>query len=173
MTPVGHSLVGATIAAACLPLRLSKTTCFLGFTSFIFLANLPDAPLPGWGHHRYYISHSVFVNVAFIAGLLLIGSLWRTGREQLGGWRMLTGGAAAWLSHFLLDTFYNHGRGLAMFWPLSDAHLALPIPWFSTMHPFPPYLNSHSIRVWAVELLVYSVLLGLALTWRYRIGKSK
>jgi hypothetical protein len=35
-------------------------------------------------------------------------------RTRTGGWLVLAGGGVAWLSHLLLDTFYNHGLGLAM-----------------------------------------------------------
>ncbi len=162
MTPVGHSLMGVTIAVVCLPSKLSKTASFLGLTNFVVLANLPDAPLPGWGHDRYGISHSVFVNVALIAGLVLV---LRRAWPRL--WRVFAGGAVAWLSHLLLDTLYNHGRGLAMFWPMSQARLVLPVPWFSILHDFPPSLNSHNLRVFGVEILVYGALLGVALVWRY------
>jgi hypothetical protein len=32
---------------------------------------------------------------------------------------------------YRLDSLYNHGHGVAIFWPLSDVRLALPIPWFA------------------------------------------
>ena len=34
--------------------------------AFVALANLPDWPLPNWGHDRHDISHSIFVNVGLI-----------------------------------------------------------------------------------------------------------
>ena len=33
---------------------------------FLGLAVVPDWPLPGWGHDRYAVSHSVFVNLGLI-----------------------------------------------------------------------------------------------------------
>jgi hypothetical protein len=172
MTPVGHSLMGAAIAALCLPSSLPRTSRVIGFLSFIVLASLPDAPLPSWGHDRYHVSHSLFINGACIALLMLGSRAWPQGRARVGGWRVIVGAVGAWLSHLLLDTFYNHGRGLAMFWPVSQTRLALPMPWFNTLNGSPPLLGRHIAYVFGVELLAYGTLLVLALAWRYRLVKS-
>lgn len=138
-------------------------------TSFVVLANLPDAPLPGWGHDRYLVSHSLFVNGAIIAVLMLGLSVWHVARDRIGGLQVMVGSAMAWLSHMLLDSFYNHGRGIAIFWPFGLGRLALPIPWFSTLGGFPPSLDAHTVYVCVVELLCYGPLLVLAMYWRHRV----
>lgn len=172
MTPVGHSLTGAAVAAACLPHSLSKRARIVGFLSFVCLASLPDAPLPGWGHDRYRVSHSLFINGSWIALLVFVSHMWHQGRAWVGDWRVVVGAAVAWLSHLLLDTFYSHGRGLAMFWPASQARLALPIPWFHTLHGHPPPFSRHIASVFVIELLAYGTLLALVLAWHYRSVKS-
>ena len=174
MTTVGHSLMGMAIAVACLPSDFSKTARTIGFLSFIVLANLPDAPLSGWGHDRYDISHSLFVNSCFIALFILGASIWCQGQwSWTREWRVAVGAASAWLSHLLLDTFYNHGRGLAMFWPVSEAHLALPIPWFKTLHGSSSPFIRHSMNVFGIECLAYGTFLLLVLAWRYRLVKLR
>lgn len=158
MTSVGHTLTGFGIAVAGMPSGLRRrgrvTLLLLAGTA----ANVPDFPLPGWGHHMYHISHSLFVTVA---GLTALGLWLRTRpelRSRVAGWRGLSLLAMAWLSHFLLDALYNHGRGVGIFWPLSDAHLALPVPWFETLRP--PWRTARNLRVFAVELGVYGALLA-------------
>ena len=44
------------------------------------------------------------------------------------GSRVLVAWSLAWLSHMVLDAMYNHGLGIGVFWPFSDAHLVLPLP---------------------------------------------
>jgi membrane-bound metal-dependent hydrolase YbcI (DUF457 family) len=78
---------------------------------------------------------------------------------KLGGWKVLLGGSLAWVSHLLLDTFYNHGKGLAMFWPFSDARLALPISWFSVVKNLPRPITWELIRILLIELAFYGTLL--------------
>jgi hypothetical protein len=56
-----------------------------------------------------------------------------------------------------LDSLYNHGRGIAIFWPFSDAHLAMPVPWFETIS-LPPFTESN-LRVFGIEALVYGIIL--------------
>lgn len=159
MTPIGHSLVGAAIgtaAAASLESGRARRATIVAMT---LIANLPDWPLPGWGHSQYAVSHSVVVGVLLVvvaAGLL--PSRWK----HFGRWEFLLGGALALFSHYLLDSFYNHGKGIAIFWPLSDARLILPIPWFETM-TLRPLFSSHNVRVWAAELTVYGAI--FVATW--------
>jgi len=133
------------------------------------LASAPDFPLPLWGHERYDISHSLFVNLALI--LILISVLWKW-RATLGGWRVLLGGSGAWLSHLLLDSFYNHGGGVGIFWPFSTAHLTLPIPWFSVIPTFPPPLTLETARIALIELVSYGVILLLAIGLKRQRFKS-
>jgi hypothetical protein len=134
---------------------------------FVVLANAPDLPLPGWGHDRYFISHSVFVTSAavLIAACAALAIMRAMGRQSSR--RLILAGAMAWYSHLLLDTFYNHGKGLAIFWPVSDARIALPLPWFSTMR-LPPIFSSHNVRVWLIEAAAYGALLAAAVFTKHR-----
>ena len=158
MTQIGHSITGAALGILAMPAtgRTRRKACVI--VACVVLANVPDFPLSCWGHQRYDVSHSLFVNLAaarvFVLPLLLCSRL----RNRLGGRAVVVGGAAAWLSHLLLDTFYNHGHGLAMFWPLSKARLALPISWFETATPL-PHFDSHTARVWGIEFLSYGLVL--------------
>jgi membrane-bound metal-dependent hydrolase YbcI (DUF457 family) len=80
--------------------------------------------------------------------------------------------ASALLSHYLLDSFYNHGRGIALFWPISDGRLALPIPWFSTLGSLTPALDWHLIRTCGIELVCYGSLLGIAVWVRHAFAPT-
>ena len=80
--------------------------------------------------------------------------------------RSVTLSVLAWFSHLLLDSFYGHGLGVALLWPLSDARLALPIAWFETWRGMPPPLNGHTFRVAATEFLFYFPLVVLFLEGR-------
>ena len=162
MTPLGHSLFGATLAVAGgRSPSVGKGTAAIVLAAVVS-ANVPDLPLPGWGHSNYRVSHSVFVGLSLIATAGLLYLAVPNGRQKLGGWRVFRVCAAALLSHYLLDSFYNHGRGIALSWPISDARLALPIPWFSTLGSLTPALDWHLIRTCAIELVCYGSLLGIA-----------
>ena len=170
MTTVGHSLAGLAIAALVVPRGWSVRAKVAGFTAFALLANLPDAPLPGWGHSRYLISHSLFVALAAVAVPVAALAALRRPRAWLGGWPVVLGGAGAWLSHLLLDTFYNHGRGLRMFWPASrTAALKLPVPWFSVLRGGWA-ADVYSLRIATIELLCYGGLLAACVLARRRFG---
>ncbi len=115
MTTVGHSLTGIAIAALTLPQAQTRRWYFFIGAGFVFFANLPDYPLPGWGHNSYLVSHSIFVT-ALLAALLGLLLLWPTFQAGVGK-RVLVAWSAAWFSHMLLDSMYNHGQGIAIFWP--------------------------------------------------------
>jgi membrane-bound metal-dependent hydrolase YbcI (DUF457 family) len=177
MTPVGHTLTGIAIGIICLPERASRKRTLAHITTFGFLANVPDLPFEHWGHDRYRVSHSLFVNLAWILVVLGVCTIWRPARIRMGGWSVLVGGVIACLSHLLLDSFYNHGRGIAIFWPVSKAHLRLPIRWFAVAHnprsPFRPEVG----QIVGIELVCYSALVGVAVAvrrtgLRYRHSQS-
>jgi|SRR3989304_307785 len=167
MTPIGHSLVGMAIGVVCMPRYKGFLPKAAILTGFIALANLPDWRLPGWGHTRYEISHSVFVNLALIIVFAVLLRLCNPIRTGIASWPVILGGAAAWLSHLLLDSFYNHGLGVAIFWPLSTARLALPMPWFRALPSSPPPLTIDTFYIYLVELLFYGPILLVAIGWRY------
>ena len=128
---------------------------------FVVLANAPDLPCPAWGHERYEISHSLLVTTIGVA-CLEIFLLWKSQAWPAITLPVAVGMGMTWYSHLLLDTFYNHGKGLAIYWPWSDARLALPIPWFDNLEPV-PVISWHNASVCAVEATVYGGLLVLVL----------
>jgi hypothetical protein len=169
MTPIGHSLMGLAIGYVVVPRDFSKREKSIALAAFVMLTNAPDWPLPGWGHDRYDVSHSLFVTMAGVTltGVAAAVLLRRTPYLQ---WRSIVGGAVAWLSHLLLDTLYDGRKGLAMFWPVSDARVSLPVPCFRTMQ-LSPLVSAHNASVFAIEAVVYGSILGLVWFGRQRIER--
>ena len=161
MTQVGHTLTGIAIGVACLPEAKSTRWKTVHLAVFALLALVPDFRFQYWGHHRYYISHSIFMNLLIIIHILLVFICLKEFREKLGGWSVVIGGVLAWLSHLLLDTFYNHGKVLLMFWPFSEARLALSIPWFSVVEKPPPPFTSETVSILLIEFAFYGAILLL------------
>jgi len=143
------------IAALALPQAQSRRWYLWMLFAFGFFANLPDYPLPGWGHVSYHVSHSIFVT-ALLAALMALLLLWPTFHERVGR-RVLVAWSIAWFSHMVLDSMYNHGQGIAIFWPVSDAHLAMPVTWFETVRL--PVKSEHNLRVFAIETVVFGAAL--------------
>lgn len=173
MTFIGHSITGVTIGLLAIPStwRLRVTAPLL--IGFAVLANLPDFRLPYWGHHRYDISHSIFINTGIILFIALPFLFLPSSRRHRVALRpLLLGASAAWVSHLFLDTFYNHGHGLAMFWPFSTARLSLAIPWFETVRKPLPHFDAHTVRVWLLELVSYGAVLALVLLVRKRYFRN-
>ena len=159
MTPVGHTLTGLAIGILATPREWPARRQVAALPAFALLANAPDFPIPYWGHHRYLISHSVFstcVGVVLLAGIV---RLYAGGRIP---WHLYVGEALAWYSHLLLDSFYNHGRGIRVYWPFGDGRWRLPIPWFSIMQR-EPLFGRHNRRVWLIEAVAYGTLLTVTL----------
>lgn len=169
MTQVGHALTGTAIGVICLPKYKSRRYQFIHFATFIALGLVPDFPFPSWGHDKYYISHSLFVNLLFIVGFITLLALFKNIRAKIGGWMVITWGAAAWLSHLLLDSFYNHGKGVAIFWPFSKARLILPVPWLSVVKTPPPPITPELLRILLIEFITFSPLVILAILIRNRV----
>jgi membrane-bound metal-dependent hydrolase YbcI (DUF457 family) len=162
MTTVGHGLTGLSIAVLTLPRGRSLLWYLLVGHFFIFFANVPDFPLPGWGHADYHISHSIFVTAllaSFLALLLLLPGF----NAQVGA-KVLLAWSLAWFSHMPLDALYSHNIGIAIFWPFSDAHLSMPVPWFDTIR-WPPR-SAHNLRVFGIETLCFGVLLIMCIGLR-------
>lgn len=166
MTSVGHTLTGLAFAAVAIPRDWSRRPKVLGFLVFALLAGGPDLPAPFWGHSEYLISHSIFVSFGLVAGVAALAATLPRLRTAVGGWPVVCAGAAAWLSHLLLDSFYNHGMGVRIFWPLSLEALSLPVPWFDVLRVgIPP---PAVLRIFAIEFAVYGTLLGFCWLWRAR-----
>lgn len=162
---MGHSLAGLAVGVLCMPAAWSRRKQAALLLLMVGLASLPDLPLPYWGHHRYEVSHSLFVNLAAMLVAAAGLAAWRRARDYLGGWRVVACCALVWLSHFLLDALYNHGRGVRIYWPLSDASLNLPLPWFSVLPG--PRADPAALRIFGVEALCYGALLLLCLVGRW------
>jgi hypothetical protein len=168
MTSVGHSLVGLSFGALAIPRSWRGRPKALAFGVFGLLAGGPDLPAPSWGHSEYLVSHSIFVNLALVAVVAALAAASPRLRSALGGWPVVCAGAAAWLSHLLLDSFYSHGKGIRIFWPLSLDALSLPVPWFDVLYLGIP--GHAALEIFAVEFAFYGALLGLCLLWRARRG---
>ncbi len=121
---------------------------------YIFAAYIPDLPVPGWGHWQYHISHSVFVNILIMIPFVIILCYLKYAKN-IGSYVVIIGAMIAWLSHFLLDSFYNHGKGIGIFWPFSSSKLALPVPWFSTLQSTSSLLSYYNLKVFLIEFLFY------------------
>jgi membrane-bound metal-dependent hydrolase YbcI (DUF457 family) len=154
MTFVGHSLMGASLAQAAVPANASWKQWLLIVNIYVLLAFFPDLPLPGWGHSRYFFSHSLFVNLILIIPLACLACYYRSSKGVVS-YPLVAGAIVAWLSHFPLDALYNHGQGVAIYWPFSKAVLNLPLPWFTTLDMRQPLNAVHNTRVFLVEALFY------------------
>ena len=167
MTFVGHCLTGLSFAALVVPRNWERKEKVAVFAVLTLVANAPDLPLPFWGHYSYRVSHSLFVNLALVAvvvGLLTSSRAWRS--KAAMRW-VVAGGAAAWLSHLLLDSFYSHGQGIRIFWPVSDAALNLAVPWFHVLRRGSS-ADLATLRILATEAVFYGAFLGACLIWRRR-----
>lgn len=176
MTGVGHSLIGISIGVLGMPGRWSLPAKAAWLAIAACLANVPDLPLPCWGHDRYEISHSLPVLAALAAFAALLLAARPTLRRRFGGWRVPAAATAAWASHIVLDSLYSHGRGLRVLWPLSPWRLAMPIPWLHNMHR--GMIDGWLLRVAAIEVatfgpvLIACVLIRRALTRRGGVGPA-
>jgi len=165
MTTVGHSLAGLSIAALTLPKGKSLMWYLLVGHFFVFFANVPDFPLANWGHASYQVSHSIFVT-GLMASLMALLLFYPPFNRHVGA-KIVFWWSVTWLVHMVLDSMYNHGRGIGIFWPFSDAHLVMPVPWFETL-TWPPF-TEHNRDVFLIEIVVYGTLLALCLVLRRRL----
>ena len=166
MTFIGHSLVGASLAQATIPAGASWKQWAFVVNLYVLLAFFPDLPFPGWGHFRYYFSHSLIINLLLIIPTAALCCYYRS-RRMIASYPLIAGAVVAWLSHFPLDAMYNHGQGVAIYWPLSEGVLNLPLPWFATLDMRQPLTGAHNARVFLVEALFYLPMFAGALGARY------
>lgn len=160
MSPVGHTLTGIAIGVLTLPTGASVRSRLVWLAATAGFANAPDLPLPCWGHDRYDISHSVFITTLGVFVWVLIALSLRTTAWRVP-LRLGVACALAWFSHLLLDTFYNHGKGLAIFWPLNEGRVALPVPYFSTLRLDTLFCH-HNLEVAAIEGAAFGLLLAVS-----------
>ena len=173
MTLLGHSLFGAALGVAFAPRAWSHPRKAAFVVACATLATVPDFALPRWGHERYDVSHSVFVNggLAALAALVVATMALRL-RHPLPGRLLLTGGLA-WLSHLVLDALYAHGKGIAIFWPFGRGRLNLSLPWFETLDRGIPLFSPPNLRVFLVELVAFGTLLGVVCLVRAACGPHR
>ena len=170
MTLVGHSLTGLAIGMFAVRSSWPLFVKILVVFHFGWLAYIPDFPFPGWGHNNYLISHSIFVNLAIVGVVAAVLAVWRRVREVIGYQRIVLCGTGAWLSHLLLDSFYNHGIGIRIYWPFSDARFALPIPWLGAIRPPPQLFTLHNLYIFFVEFVTFFPLFALSILAIQRLG---
>jgi membrane-bound metal-dependent hydrolase YbcI (DUF457 family) len=156
MTPIGHALPGASFGTISVPRETRGFRKLFHVVCFIFLGNIQDLPIPMWGHDRYDISHSIFVSLLLCLLFVFILTFWfrYINRSFVNRW-ILFCGCLAIVSHLLLDSFYNHGLGVPIFWPFSDKSLVLPISWLSVQKDFPPPFTLEMIRIWLLEFVTF------------------
>ncbi|MFZ5569849.1 MAG: hypothetical protein ACOZF0_05570 [Thermodesulfobacteriota bacterium] len=172
MTSLAHTLVGSSIALLCMPVMEKARLRLMFMGAMIAVANLPDWPIPGWGHFRLDISHSIIANGGLMLCLLvtwriLAGSLFGKCRP------VAVGVLAAWMSHLLLDTLYVDSS-LAIFWPVSAAGVSLPVPWLKTLPHVPPPFDHQIQRILMLETFTFLplVILAAAMRLRCRVGRK-
>lgn len=166
MTSLGHTLVGVSIGMLCMPAMEKARHRIIFMVGMIAIASLPDWPIPGWGHYRLDISHSIIVNGAAMLGIVvglrrLAGPTFRQYRK------VVVGAMTAWMSHFVLDAFYADSS-LAIFWPLNNASVTVPIPWLKTMPHAPPPFDRQILQIFMFEALTFLPLLFLVAALRMR-----
>ncbi len=170
MTTLGHSLTGLAAFAVVIPSRSFGLGQLVWAALFIALASTPDWPLPGWGHQDLLVSHSLWLNIALCAAVAAI--LKKLAPDRFAETPLLAAGAAAWLSHILLDTLYGDLSGMAIFWPFSSAVVSLPVPWLRTLPHLPPPFDATVISILTLEFLTFAplVLLGYWLGRKWRMA---
>ncbi len=159
MSPVGHSLVGLAIGVMAIDARQPLSRRVGVLAAFVAAANLPDWPLPYWGHSAYSISHSLPVTAGLIALIAGIVKVCRPHKSRT----LLFALAAAWLSHLLLDSLYAHGKGVGVGWHFMDYRLRFPVPWLQTIDLRQSLIAHHNLSVYAFEFATFGPLGLLAI----------
>lgn len=158
-------MTGTAIGILCMPKHYATKHKVAHLFVFSVLALIPDWGLPSWGHQRYDISHSIFVNsliVGLVSSVALTMNKVRT--VIVSNRAIYLSAIIAWLSHMLLDSLYN-SNGIAIFWPFSEARLSLPIPWlFIVSGSSPPTSADHRIHV--IEAITFAPVVALAIATR-------
>jgi membrane-bound metal-dependent hydrolase YbcI (DUF457 family) len=140
----------------------------LWIIAFIAISNIPDWPLPIWGHRHLAVSHSLWVNLILCTTLAAL--LWKYRPDKIESPTVFIAAGLAWLSHFVLDTLYDDLPGVAIYWPFSDSLATLPLPWLNTLAHVPPPFDSQVIKILCFEFITFSPLIllayGLRRIWR-------
>ena len=163
MTPVGHSLVGISVGVVyCTHQEKTSYLRLSIILGMVLCANIPDIPLPGWGHSSYEFSHSILVGGLLALSFAFVTRILPASVGLVREWQFIASSSLALFSHYLLDSLYNHGQGVAIYWPISKHRLALPVPWLETMK-LEPLLSWDNARIWGAEFVTFGVILLLIL----------
>ena len=182
-TPVGHSLLGITIARLAGGATEHRTWRWYAYAAVA--ANAADLDfLPGLlvgDANRFHqmLSHSLFAACVFAAAAATVARPAGMGAVRLG-WA--SGGLYA--SHLLLDFFTRDLRpplGLPLFWPLSTSTFIsswTPFPGVVHGNPgtptpavFAQLLSWHNLAAIAVEIV--ALLPPLALVWYFTAARLR
>ena len=126
---------------------------------------LPEGP---WQAHGAYM-HS-------IGAALVFGMLFSLPARWLADWRrpwwaLGSIGATCYLSHVLLDTGTN-GRGVMLFWPISDARWQTPLPLFFGVHHSHLWRWDWHLLTILTEMPIAALIIWAGLRWRTRRVRS-
>ncbi len=131
-SPIGHSLIGLTVANLPLHKQLYHSVFWLGFV--VFVANVPDLDfLPGlmigdMNRYHHGISHSIGAAVIF-AGLCALAAKYMS----LAVKRVFIVAVLVYLSHLLGDYLGvdpTEPYGAPFLWPVSSEYYLSPTPIF-------------------------------------------
>lgn len=169
-TTVGHALCGVAILLTAAKIRPSPLTSvnFPNVALFAMLANLPDIDmLAGYLLTGDVLAYHGKITHGVLFALL---SAWLTARIRQTDRRAYA--AIIYflviLSHDLIDSLTGpnlgwHGtHGMPMFWPLSEARLAMPVTLFPGPHhdTWARLISLHNLKVIAYELVVFAPLIA-------------
>jgi inner membrane protein len=175
MASLGHVAVGMAAARLGAVPRDKKGALALSMLLWSALSMLPDADVIGlsfgvrygapWGHRG--ATHSFAFSLALGIGIGAVAAL-----RRRSGLRTAVLASLVLVSHALLDTLTDGGRGCALFWPLSDARH------FAPYRPIPVapigfgFLSTRGLRVALVELVLFAPCFAYAL-WPRRRERSE
>jgi len=164
MPSVGHFAVALAGGRVARPAGRARRAVWLAALVAVSLA--PDLDVVAFrlgipygapfGHRG--AAHSIVVGVVLGLAVGLVG--WRLGM-RLGP--AMAAAVVVSMSHGILDTFTNGGRGIALLWPFSNARL------FAPWRPIPvapiglAFFSPRGVAVMLHELLLFAPLFAIAL----------
>ena len=137
-SPIAHVAAGYLIwksGGESLTPKGGRFSSLAAISALAFLSLLPDADaIPGLlfhdlGRFHNHFSHSFFAGL--VTSLILMLAAKALGRPQPARW--LTYGLICYWIHLAMD-FMTFGRGVMLFWPLSNSRFSSPVKLFSGLH---------------------------------------
>lgn len=142
----------------------------MGAVLFALMAPDLDAAagfVTGQGVGRFHngLTHSLLCAPVFGCVFALIGRPIARCKGRL----LFRLGSVAYLSHIVLDLFNARGRGVQLFWPLSETRFASPVPLFyGVIHSVDAPWSVHLVTI--VNELLFAAAVWIACVWRRRRG---